>query len=1064
MKVKVYNGDRVRREIDVAEGTTVRECVRILEPEHDDFQTPTLCMMNGEPLLRKDGGWDVAMVDEAHAVFFVELPLGGGGGGSDGSMIVQLITSIAAFACSFIPVVGPFVAAGIMIVGTLIASAMAPKPQGQLEQESAAQASPTYSINASGNMARMFQPEPEGFGKMRIVPDYVAQSFSEYSSNDQYGYFLYGIGRGEYQVHQLYFGESMFWQNGGFTTTSGLATEDGEEYSRKINVALPVGDAWTSAYPAVASGAQARTLRLSVNFPEGYGIESHTHSEGPSGDHDYYSDDTYSFTGMTATVLIQYAEIDDSGAVIGEWSSTITKTMKSEDRRSWGWNASSYAFSKTVSVKAPRYARWAVRVKNGSEAIVPPASTSSSDEVMSHSSSTSYTAHETMKLASVGSNALSCSVQICSPGERVTLFPTNITTNQDLSGVDVFAPNDEDYPSGNDGWTVAYAANDPGTETTQIKLDYVYASGLGRYKENGGLESYSVDVTVQYVPINSTGNPTGSWATLGTWTDTAKTTTPQRKTRSFKVAAGRYSVRMKRTSNTHKNAERTPSLDQLQWVGLRAVLPGQLTFPQSTVAVKIKASNALSQSGASNFSLVATRKLPIYNRSTDTWSEPQATRKWAAAVSAVCQESWGGGLSDSQIDLDTLWAIGARLDAKGWHCDCYIDGAYNLWQLITEMCQMVCVVPRLTGTVLSFVEDEPGRAVSYELNARNIVRGSFQVTYATWTDDTPDDVIINYMDEDANYQQRDVQATLPQSESIEPTTLDWIGITNRTHAYRVATRYAAMNRWRRVTVTCQVEALGRLMQIGDVASVNHPRFRTTQSGVVTGWNATALTLQIESDFSSEHGSESYISLTRPNGRVWGPVKLDSIANGTATLNAADYSAYLLQGNSAPFGWLKDGTTSQPTCYALHASNQFQRRMLVQSVAADDLWHYQLTLVNDAPEVAQYDTLPVPAWNGRAQTNITLKEPKNLRVKYASATGIATVTWSAVRGATSYEVQHSADGLTWIHDGFTTATKLVIVDAEAMNWSGNANADTAFVRVAAISASSRSDWAEWPEED
>ncbi|MCR5259682.1 MAG: hypothetical protein K6E40_16205, partial [Desulfovibrio sp.] len=63
MKVLVYNGDRIRREIDVAEGTTVRECVRILEPEHDDFQTPTLCMMNGEPLLRKDGGWEAAKVD-----------------------------------------------------------------------------------------------------------------------------------------------------------------------------------------------------------------------------------------------------------------------------------------------------------------------------------------------------------------------------------------------------------------------------------------------------------------------------------------------------------------------------------------------------------------------------------------------------------------------------------------------------------------------------------------------------------------------------------------------------------------------------------------------------------------------------------------------------------------------------------------------------------------------------------------------------------------------------------------------------------------------------------------
>ena len=421
-------------------------------------------------------------------------------------------------------------------------------------------------------------------------------------------------------------------------------------------------------------------------------------------------------------------------------------------------------------------------------------------------------------------------------------------------------------------------------------------------------------------------------------------------------------------------------------------------------------------------------------------------------------------MADRQIDLDTLWAIGAKLDAKGWHCDCYVDGMYSMWQLVMELCQMVLVVPRLEGAVLSFVEDEQGRLVSYELNARNVVRGSFQVTYNTWSSDSPDDVVINYLDADAGYQQRDVTAMLDASESTEPTTLDWIGITDRTHAFRVATRYAAMNRWRRVTVSCQVEAMGRLMQIGDVVSVNHPRFRNTASGVVAGWNASALSLTLEGDFAGADSSEAYISLTRPGGSVWGPVKVASIEDGTCFLDSSDYSAYLLQGNEAPFQWLSDGAASQPTCYALHATKNFQRRMLVQSVQADDLWHYTLTLVNDAPEVADYDSLPVPAWNGRAQTSTALSAPSGLAVKWTAATGIAIVVWRAVRGAVQYEVQHSADGVTWLHDGITTATSMPILNASSLNWSGNGGAGTVFVRVAAISVSQRSAWAEWPEEE
>ena len=1072
IKVQVLNGDRVRKEIEVEEGTSVRDCVRLIEDGEDEFQIPTMALANGEPLLRKEQGWEKAVVTVEFQIVFIELPLGGGGG-SGGGMIVRALAAIAAIAVQFIPgvgqVLGAVLALAITLVGSLIAMAIDRQSMGQIEQESAAAASPTYNINSSGNQIRMFQPEPEGFGRMRIVPDFVSQSFAEFSSNDQYGYFLYGVGRGLYQVEAMYYGETVFWQNGNFVE-SGLVCEDGEEFSQGHDVNLPVGGDWSGPHIAVAQGEVAKTIRVVVNFPNGYGVKTVTTTtvEDPiNGDAmtGTSTRTTVNWEDKTATILLQYAEIDDAGSVVGNWSSTKTFTAKRNTGSTWGGNLydePQYGFSKTISFKASKFARWAIRVKNGSAHIPHP-------QIEQFVPGQGYvwiddpraTVYEAMKFTNVASTALSAAVQIVEPGGRVTLFPTNVLTNDGVTNFDLHAPNDEDYPP-DGGWVGPYAANTPGTKTTKIKLDFCYANGLGRYKKNGGLEGFSVRVQAQARAVDDLDNYIGSWFDLGSWTDRASTTTPQRKTRSFNVSAGRYYVRVRRTSNTQKNHGTRPSIDALQWVGLRAVLPGQLTFPQTVVAVKLKATNALNQQSGREYSLTAMRKLPVWNRQTRTWGEPTPTRSWAAAVCAVCQESWGGGMSDSQIDLDTLWAIDARLQAKGWHFDAYIDGAYNLWQLVLEMCQAVCVAPRLTGTVLSFIEDEPGRPVNYELNARNIIRGSFNVTYATWSEDSADDVIINYLDEDANYQQRDVQATLPESESNEPATLDWIGITNREHAFRVATRYAAMNRWRRVTVTCQVEALGRLMQIGDVVSVNHPRFRNTQSGVITGYNAATLSLVLESDFSSEDGSEAYISLTRPNGNVWGPVKLDSISDGVARMNAADYSAYVLQGGGAPFSWISDGTSSQPTTYALHATKQFQRRMLVQGVSADDMWTYTLTLVNDAPEVSQYDNLPVPVWNGRAQTNVILGAPKNLSVKWTAATGIAVATWRTVQGAVGYEVQHSADGITWIHDGIATGTSMPIMNSEGMNWSGNGGSATVFVRVAAISNSQKSAWAEWPE--
>lgn len=1101
-KIVLLNGQEVEKEFESSKVSVREACKLVCDAE--EFLVPVLALLDGKPVLRKENGWENAIVEEKALLLFIKLPLGGGGGGGSGQMAFQaIIVAAAALATWYLggsggviaaslttagmaattaaavgSVVAALAGAAIMLIGSLVSNALfGNKSQNLGAAEAAEAASPTYSVNASGNMARLNQAEGESFGLMKITPDYISNSYVEYSNNDQYAYFVYGLGRGDnvhgsYVVKEMYFGDTKFWDStNGFISDSGFVSEDGEEFSHSYNVNLPVGGDWSGPYVAVASGAWAKTIRVEVRFPQGYGIKTvstYQYEDVINGDAmtGMSTGTSVSWEDKTATILLQYAEIDDAGNIIGSWSSTKTFTAKNNTTRTWRsgyYNyAQDYSFSKSISFKASRHSRWAIRIKNGSAHIPHP-------QIQQYVPGQGYvwvndpdaTVYEEMRFANVASTALSIAYQFVETGQPVTLFPNNIVQSSEVSGFDLFAPNDENYPSQDNGWVGYHAVNPPGTEITQIKIDYGYTTGLGRYKQSGGLENYTVYLEAQAQKINDQDQDIGSPFYLGQWSDTAGTNTPQRKTRSFDVTKGRYKVRMRRTSNTNAS-DQTPSNDKASWLGLRGLLPGTYTYPQFALALKIKANNALSQQASQQFHVLTQRKLPVWNKNTKTWSEPQETRSWAAAVCAVCQEPWGGKMADRQIDLETLWTIDAELQQKGWYCDCYIDGMYSMWQLINEMCQMVLVVPRLTGSVLSFIQDKPGRPVSYELNARNIVRGSFNIVYNTWTSNSPDDVILNYLDADYGFQKRDVQATLPESESNESTTLDWIGITNREHAFRVATRYAAMNRWRRISVTCQVEALGQLLNIGDVVSVNHPRFRNTQSGVVVDWNASQKQLMLESDFVGEDGADNYISLTRPDGTAWGPVKVSSIADGVCTLDTTDYAAYLLQGGEAPFSWLRDGVNSQPTAYALHASNQFQRRMIVQSVSVDDLLHYSLTLVNDAPEVSQYDDLPVPPWNGRTQTNITLKAPQNVRVIWTSATGIASVTWRAVQGAIQYEVQHSANGIDWIHDGLTSNTSMPIMNESKMNWSGNASSDTIFVRVAALNNTQKSEWTEWPE--
>lgn len=887
-------GGQERRRVAAEGPLALRDLAALLHSGSEEFLAPTIALAGGRPVLRENDGWSMPIAPRA-IVIFVELPMGGGGGSNP---LTAILGVVAAVVLAFSPggqlalaagMTGSFGALGlsaggmvlagivngaIMMGATMLVGALggfSSVPSGLSGAYDAATASPTYNINSSGNQARLYQPEPEGFGRMKITPDYIATPWVQYIENEQYGYFVYALGRGNYDVESMSFGDTVFWRSSG-------------------------------------------------------GVDS---------------------------------------------------------------------------------------------------------------------AYDNVQ------------VEFVPAGSPVTLFPDNVITSAEVSGQELYGPNEAEYK----GPLGPYVANPPGTVTNQIQLDVVLPQGIGRYDDKANLQEYSIDIRAEYRRINDMGAALSEWATLRTETFRGATLTPQRRTLLCDVAQGRYEVRVVRTSNSAVNGR---TMDSIQWQAMRAMLPGSLSYGVSAVAIKIRATNTLSNNASGKLSLICTRRLPLYDRKTRTWSAETATRSWAAAVSAVCKAKWGGGLSDRDIDLDALWAIDERLRARNWHYDAYIDGAYTVWQLITEMCQPMLCVPRLEGSVLSFVEDCGGRPVRYMLTPRNIRRGSFKLTWNTWSSSTPDDVVMNYLDAAYGFQQRDVPAVLPESESREESSLEMLGITSREHAFRVAVGYAARNRWRRIGVECQVEGLGRLMNRGDVVTVSHPRLRNTASGKVDAWDEARLALTLRRDTGDIPArSDLYLALSRPDGTVWGPCKLAgrgvAVSDGLyeVVLDAEDYAALLLEnGADTPWNWLTAGEASLPTLWTIQRSREFARRMLVQSVTPSDLWTYTVSLVNDDERVYGYDELPVPPWEGRGQlpTVDSLAQPQNLTVAVGGtpASPMLEASWLTVTGADAYEVETSSDGEAWLRVGRMNINRASVSVPRGPAW----------LRVAAVRGDLQSPWALW----
>lgn len=1040
----------IQETIELADGLTLEQAARTLFPDTEGtFPSPVIALVGDTPAVRELGDWEYPLYGAQ--VQFRALAMGGGGGGGSNplQMVMQIaIIALAATAAAFTGGTALFGIAGlglglgtlagglagtaVMLLGTMLMGALFQQktPSGQLGALDAAQASPTYSINASGNQIRMYQVEPECFGRMKIVNDYVANTWTQYIGNEQFGYFVYGIGRGRYDIESLQFGETVFWRNGEFVADSGYI-DDGNRTTLALNKQLLTQEE-SGTYYEFTFDKKTNSISLNFEMPEGAGEIAYCRYfiTPPGGKKD--------FSKVYEKTFVVSGEYHDGKS----WKSLFRHEVSKASLEPVTFSVD-VSLDTFVNVKK-------IRVRNESQYY-------QGEKEETTSNYYRYKTEYRQKIVLAGTTYITPSIDIefIEPGGKVTIFPDNVVTSDEVSGQELFAPNDEEFS----GAIGPYTTNPPGTTTNKLLFDFVFQQGIGRYDDQGKLGNYSVSWRIEYRSVDDLGNGTSEWATLAdlSYSDPAGkgTPTPQRLTYTYDVTPARYQVRVVRTSDTTGDGK---TLDSLVWGALRAMLPGTYTYPISCIALSIKATNTLTQGASQQFSSIVTRKLPLYDRATRTWSGEVPTRSWAAAVSSVCRSQWGGRLADSSIDLDTLWAIDERLQAKGWHYDAYIDGAYLVWTLLNEMCQSQCVIPRLVGPVLSFVEDRANRPATFALTPRNIVRNTFGVTYVTWSDETPDDVTIEYLDADAGFQQRDVTATLPESESEEPASLSILGITDRDHAHDVAVAYAAHNRWQRVVVECQTEALGRLINKGDICSVAHPRFRNTAAGAVKDWDEATLSLTLELDmgrlYPDGYDGDIYLSLTKPEGGIWGPCRIETAKPTARTVrfDAGDYSTLTLQSQDFPFSWLRDGYDGGlPTAWTAYTAREYQRRMVVDEVTSSDGLHYNLRLLNDDPRIYQYDDLPTPPWQGRGQlpTVEKLAAPQNFRGVVQSKTSVLLV-WAGVAGAEWYDVEISATGTAWANVGQARLTQMVV----------SVSPGKVFARVRAASSTLTGPWATW----
>lgn len=299
-------------------GTSVRALA-----ERQRFRLPVVAVLNGAPLMRS--GWDVEL-GEGDRLLFLVLPAGGGGMKDIFRSVIQIAITITA--AYFLGPGGLGLSGwqlGAAVAATTVASgyllnAILPPPRlgGSFSVDSA---SPTYSLQAQGNQARLGAPIPRLYGHHIFQPDFAAQPYTEYAGNDLFLYQLFSLGLGQYQLHKIFIEDTELWNEdagltGNFSDIDFEIVEPGGQVTLfPANVISSVevsgqtlegpakGGGWIGPYVANPAGTAANFLAIDYVWPSG------ACTVGDDG----------GLGAVIAQLRAEARKIDDAGAPLGDW-------------------------------------------------------------------------------------------------------------------------------------------------------------------------------------------------------------------------------------------------------------------------------------------------------------------------------------------------------------------------------------------------------------------------------------------------------------------------------------------------------------------------------------------------------------------------------------------------------------------------------------------------------------------------------------------------------------------------------------------------------------------------
>lgn len=277
---------------------------------------PFICFLNGEPLLRRY--WNICPKMTDHLAFLC-LPQGGGGGGSNPlKVVLSVAVMVAAYytggiaAGAYGTLAGAAAATAVSVGGSMLVNAVIPSPSSSLSSSyasSSMETSPTYSLNARGNQAKLGGVIPVLYGRHIIYPDFAAKPYTEYKNNEQYLHQLHVLTQGYCEVEQLRIDDTPI---SSFAEVEYEIVEPNQEvtlFNPNVVMAAEIAgqelmkDEYTGGF--IVNPEDTKIDKIGVDMVMTAGL--------------YYANDSGGLSSKTIQWKVEARTVDDSGNPLGDW-------------------------------------------------------------------------------------------------------------------------------------------------------------------------------------------------------------------------------------------------------------------------------------------------------------------------------------------------------------------------------------------------------------------------------------------------------------------------------------------------------------------------------------------------------------------------------------------------------------------------------------------------------------------------------------------------------------------------------------------------------------------------